>query len=136
MPDIPASEITDPKVYMSRRALMRAAVLAGTVAATSWVYRQLNSAPRSIEIQRKIGDLLATSQPANAAFRTDEKQTSFGDITHYNNFYEFSTDKDGVADAASSFVARPWTVTVGGLVRKPKTFDIHDLLKIAPAQER
>jgi sulfoxide reductase catalytic subunit YedY len=122
---------------MNRRALMRAGILAGTVAATGWVYRRLNSAPRSIAFQPQPLTLSATTEPgAQTAFRTNEKQTSFQDITHYNNFYEFSTDKDGVADAAGAFVARPWSVAVGGLVHKPQTFDIDDLLKIAPAQER
>src|SRR5207248_7877616 len=85
----------------------------------------------------------ATTQSSEAAdetiakaFRTDEKQTSFDEITHYNNFYEFSTDKDGVAPAAVNFVSRPWTVAVGGLCAKPTTFDLDDLLKIAPAEER
>ena len=116
---------------------MRAGILAGTIAATGWVYRRLNSAPRSIYSPPERNTLLATTQPdPQPAFRTTEKQTSFQDITHYNNFYEFSTDKDGVADAAAAFVPRPWTVSVGGLVRKPRTFDLDDLLKIAPAQER
>src|ERR1019366_5368114 len=122
---------------MNRRALMRAGIRAGTVAATGWVYRRLNSAPRSIYFSPNRNTLLATTQPdPQPAFRTTEKQTSFQDITHYNNFYEFSTDKDGVADAAAAFVPLPWTVSVGGLVRKPQTFDLDDLLKIAPAQER
>jgi methionine sulfoxide reductase catalytic subunit len=123
---------------MNRRALIRAGILAGTVAATSWVYRQLNSVPSGNGPQPKLGDIfLATSQPsAEPGFRTSEKKTSFQDITHYNNFYEFSTDKDGVADAAAAFATRPWTVVVGGLVHNPRTFDLDDLLKIAPAEER
>jgi sulfoxide reductase catalytic subunit YedY len=134
---IPADEITEPDVYLNRRSLMRAGILAGTVAATGWLYRQLNSAPRGTGSMPALGNLLATSQPSDEpGFRTNEKQTSLQDITHYNNFYEFSTDKDGVADAAAAFVPRPWTIAVGGLVRKPTTFDLDDFLKISPAEER
>jgi sulfoxide reductase catalytic subunit YedY len=62
--------------------------------------------------------------------------TSYKDITNYNNFYEFSTDKEAVASAAAGFVTRPWTIEVGGLVGKPRTFDIDDLLRLSPPQER
>jgi sulfoxide reductase catalytic subunit YedY len=136
LPNNSPDEITDPKDYLNRRALLRAGILAGTAAATGWIYRQLNSAPR-IQSHTSLGQLISTTQSSSdPAFRTDEKQTSLQNITHYNNFYEFSTDKDGVADAAAAFVTRPWTVAVGGLVRKPKIFDLDDLLKIATPEER
>jgi sulfoxide reductase catalytic subunit YedY len=70
------------------------------------------------------------------AFVTDEPRTPYEDITNYNNFYEFSTDKDGVAPAAKGFVTRPWTVQVSGLARKPKVFDLEEILSLAPAEER
>ena len=57
------------------------------------------------------------------------KRTPFNDITNYNNFYEFSTDKDEPAKRHSASKTRPWTVQVDGLVNKPKTFDIDDFLK-------
>ncbi|HEU4391899.1 MAG TPA: protein-methionine-sulfoxide reductase catalytic subunit MsrP, partial [Blastocatellia bacterium] len=65
-----------------------------------------------------------------------EKVTPFENITHYNNFYEFSTSKEGVAGRAKNFVTRPWTVEVEGLVQKPKVFDIDDILKLSPAEDR
>jgi sulfoxide reductase catalytic subunit YedY len=134
---IPSDEITDEQVYLNRRNFMRAGIVAASVAATGWVYRKLNQ-PNVVSVEQpKLANLIATSQPSMAsAFHTDEKQTSLQDITHYNNFYEFSTDKDGVAEAAAGFVTRPWTVSVGGLVHKPTTFDLDDLLKIAPPEER
>jgi sulfoxide reductase catalytic subunit YedY len=58
------------------------------------------------------------------------------DITHYNNFYEFSTDKEGVAAAAANFETKGWQVSVEGLVGKPKIFALDDLLKISPPEER
>lgn len=70
------------------------------------------------------------------AYRTNEAPTPLQDIAHYNNFYEFSTDKQAVAELAEKFVTRPWTVSVGGLVRKPRDFDLDDLLRISPPEER
>ena len=69
-------------------------------------------------------------------FRVDEPETSFENITHYNNFYEFSTDKEGVASAAEDFDTKGWQVSVEGLVNKPKVFALDDLLKISPPEER
>jgi sulfoxide reductase catalytic subunit YedY len=65
----------------------------------------------------------------------NESLTPFAAITNYNNFYEFSTDKGGVAPAAQGFVTQPWSVSVDGLVNKPKTFDLNELLKF-PLEER
>src|SRR5207253_935110 len=70
------------------------------------------------------------------AFRTTEQPTPLGDITHYNNYYEFSIVKEKVADLAKNFNARPWQIAVGGLCGKPKVFDLEELLAIAPPEER
>jgi sulfoxide reductase catalytic subunit YedY len=69
-------------------------------------------------------------------FSTDEKQTPFKDITTYNNFYEFGTDKYSPAQYAKSLQPRPWTVEVGGEANKPKRYDIDELMKLAPLEER
>lgn len=136
--DIKASEITDKKVYLNRRMFMRGAVLVGTTAATGLLYRQLNPPPAVVEKGAKIADVITTA-PAEAArngFTVSDKLTSFEDITNYNNFYEFSTEKRSVASEARGFVTRPWTVSVEGLVNKPKVYDLDDLLKIAAPEER
>ncbi len=70
-----------------------------------------------------------------SGFTTDEKLTPLENITNYNNFYEFSTDKQGVARAAKGFQTNPWTVSVDGLVNKPTTFGLEELLKF-PQEER
>jgi sulfoxide reductase catalytic subunit YedY len=139
--DTPASEITDPKTYLNRRTFMRAGVLVASTAATGWIYRRLNSPRLATVEQPPLANLVVpTSQPSAEAmaraFVTNEKRTPLEDITHYNNFYEFSTAKQEVAEVAANFVSRPWKVTVGGLARKPREFDLDDLLKIAPAEER
>jgi methionine sulfoxide reductase catalytic subunit len=136
--DIKASEITDQKVYLNRRHFIRGAVLAGSVAATGFVYRKLNSPAAVVQEQPKIEGLVKASSGDAAAqgFKVNEPLTSFEDITNYNNFYEFSTVKESVAPAARKFITRPWSVEVGGLVNKPKTFDLDDLLRLAPQEER
>jgi sulfoxide reductase catalytic subunit YedY len=153
---IRGSEITDEGTYLNRRTFLRAGILAASATATGWVYRKLNPRPRQTESRRPLGDLavVPSAEPApadagpapstrpaapsenTAGFVTDERRTGFWDITHYNNFYEFSLDKEAVAEMAAQFVWRPWQVSVGGLCRKPATFDLDDLLKIAPTQER
>ena len=67
---------------------------------------------------------------SKSSYSTTEKETPFNDITHYNNYYEFSTDKYEPADLSKNFNPRPWTIKVEGLVNKPKTFDIDALLKM------
>jgi len=137
--DIKSSEITDRRLYLNRRTFMRAAALAATTAATGLLYREINPPP----LPEKRGQKLADLQPAPApgagsspAFSVNEKKTSFEDITNYNNFYEFTTNKSGVAREAQNFTARPWTVSVEGLVHKPKVYDLDELLKISPPEER
>src|SRR6266576_4629687 len=129
--DIESSEITDEKVYLNRRLFMRGAVLAGSVAATGFIYRRLN--PPAAELTKgqtiQVVDNSSSTESATG-FTTSEARNSLEAITNYNTFYEFDTDKRGVASAAKGFVTRPWTVSVEGLVNKPKVFDLDELLKI------
>jgi sulfoxide reductase catalytic subunit YedY len=81
----------------------------------------------------------ATVVPAPASNQTDElgdPVNSFDDITHYNNYYEFSTNKEAVAPLSKDFTTSPWTVEVYGMVNKPKTYAIEDLLKNFTQEER
>ena len=121
--DIKSSEITPENVYLNRRNFIRASLLAGTTLATTGVYRFINPPPKNVETSI-IQDIIKPSD-----FKKEEKLNSFQEITNYNNFYEFSTSKTTVARKAENFVTNPWTVEVGGLVQKPKTFGIEELLK-------
>lgn len=135
---IAASEITDPGVYFNRRSFIRAGILAASAAATGLVYRRLNPVATGTVDKPVIQGL--TTPPAATAdaggLRVADPETSLQDITHYNNFYEFSTDKEGVAPAAANFDTKGWQVSVEGLVRKPGVFDLDELLKISPPEER
>jgi sulfoxide reductase catalytic subunit YedY len=130
--DIRSGEITDEKDFLNRRAFIRGAALVTTAAATGLLYRNLAtpnqppSKPDAAKVDPGSGYLTPSG----------EKATAFEDITNYNNFYEFSTSKGGVAAAAKDFVTRPWTVEVGGMVHKPKTFGVEDLIKLSPLEDR
>ena len=126
----PSSEITPEHVYLNRRNFIRAGLLAGTAAATGLTYRFFNPSPAE---QVETAAISNVEKPKIA--EPMGEPTSFEDITNYNNFYEFSTDKAAVAKKGRKLVTRPWTVDVGGLVQKPRTFDIDEILKF-PQEER
>src|SRR5215216_1222441 len=122
--DIKSSEITDERTYLNRRAFMRAGVLAASVVATGAVYRRLNRVGSGGAQPAKLA-LIPTTAPTTTqsaggidiskALAIDEPRTSYEAITHYNNFYEVSTDKEEVARVAANFNPKPWTVSVEGL---------------------
>ena len=121
---IKSSEITPEAVYLNRRNFIRAGLVAGTATATGLAYRLFNPpAPGDVALAKIENVRLEAGNS-----RVDELNT-FEEITNYNNFYEFSTDKLAVAKKARDFITRPWTIEVGGLVQKPRTFDIEELLK-------
>src|ERR1043166_10006263 len=93
-PDIKSSEITDQKTYLNRRMFIRGAVLAGSVAATGFVYRKLNPPPAVVEDRPKIAGLVTppTDEAMAKGFKVSDSATSYEDITNYNNFYEFDTE--------------------------------------------
>ena len=130
-------EVTNKQVYLNRRLFMRGAVLAATASATALLYRRLNQPPVEVPKGTPLQNILkpADAEAARNGFKVDEPLTPFKDITNYNNFYEFSTYKEEVASAARGFSTRPWTVSVGGLVNKPRNFDLDELLQF-PQEER
>jgi sulfoxide reductase catalytic subunit YedY len=131
------SEITPASVYWNRRAFMRGGIVVASAAATGLLYRGLNGVSNA-KVDTKAIDGLASAEGGapGSGFRVDEPMTPLESIAHYNNFYEFSTDKDGVAPLAAGFKTDGWKVAVDGLVHKPRTFDLADLLRIAPPEER
>jgi sulfoxide reductase catalytic subunit YedY len=125
-------KVTPENVFLNRRAFIRAGLVGGTAIATGGVYRALNPLrPAETAATPAPG----VYSPAHSDFSTSETPNSFSDITNYNNFYEFSTSKAGVAEKARAFVTKPWTVEVGGLAGSPKIFTIDELLEF-PQEER
>jgi methionine sulfoxide reductase catalytic subunit len=127
------SEITPHGAYLRRRELLaRFAAGAAGVALAGW-------AGRDAFAQTARPNKLAALPGARSAVAgavTMDKLTAYADVTGYNNFYEFGTDKDDPAKNAHTLKTRPWTVAVEGEVRKPKVFDIEELLKLSPMEER
>ena len=127
--DLPfPSEITPREVYEGRRAFLAKVAASAVVGSSLW-----EMATREAFAQGTVPKLPATRNPA---FSTNEKQTSFEDATHYNNFYEFGTDKADPAANAHTLRTRPWTVQIEGEVKKPQTIDLDRLVKLAPLEER
>jgi sulfoxide reductase catalytic subunit YedY len=130
-------QVTPRPLYMNRRMLMRGGLLAATAAGTGWLYRKLNDPSSGGAHTAKLDGLVAAPSGSASGFVvTGEAQTAFESATHYNNFYEFSTDKEDVAQAAAGFVTTGWKLAVGGLVKDPHTFTVPDLVALAPREER
>ena len=125
---IKSSEITPENVYLNRRTFLKGAVLAGSTVATGGLYRWLNQPPPVVPELANIAEVAQTTETTDG-LSVDEAKTPYKDITSYNNYYEFGTDKYSPARLAEKLQPRPWTIKVGGLVQKPQTFGIEDLLK-------
>jgi methionine sulfoxide reductase catalytic subunit len=135
--DDKSEKVTDKQVYLNRRLFMKAAALAGTATASTLLYRRVNPPPAEHVEGDKLQEVAKAPQAEaiKEGFAVTDKLTPLEAITSYNNFYEFDTSKSGVAYAAKGFVTRPWAVAVEGLVNKPRTFDLDELLKF-PLEER
>jgi len=129
---IRSAEITPESLYLNRREFIKTAALAAGVTF-------LAACGRTSEQNIDTAPDLTAEENLIATANSDElgnRLTSYKAITHYNNFYEFTVDKEGVAEMARKLTTSPWQVEVGGLVEKPKTFAIEDLLKKFTQEER
>jgi len=128
-PEIPSSEITPEHLYYSRRDFIRTAATAVAGAA----------AAGTVSACGVDDEALAQAGFANlgrSPFSTSEKQNTFEEITTYNNFYEFGTDKSDPARYAGRLKVSPWKVTVDGLVHKPADYNVEDIIRTASLEER
>ena len=119
------SDVTPESLYVSRRELMAGAAalaIVGCDVSTDATAAATAGAP-----------LKAT---ANGAYRLADPPTKFEAASTYNNFYEFGTGKDDPVRLAGTLKPRPWHVQVDGLCARPRTFDIEELLRLAPLEER
>ena len=129
--DILPSEITPESIYLRRREFMLGATLTAVA----------SSLPQSLfadDAQSNLKPLdyrkAATSNIAGAY--TNEMLTPFQDVTHYNNFYEFGTDKSDPAEHAGAMKTAPWSVAIEGEVEKPGIYALEDLLRGVDLEER
>src|SRR5580704_10798710 len=130
--DIPSSEITPKSTYMNRRTFIVGAAAAGAALAGGFYLREHLDSSDTSSVQANGAKL---SGIVKSPFSTTETPTSLKDITNYNNYYEFSTDKYEPNGLAKDFRTRPWTVAIDGLVKKPKKLDIDAILKLAALEE-
>ncbi len=119
---VKASEITPPRYYFNRRRFITSAAALLAAPALGW--------PVESRPARPLGPY------TRSRYIIDEPLTDYEDITHYNNFYEFSTDKEDVAELAKDFRTDPWTVIIDGEVEKPGRYHLEDILRPHPLEER
>jgi methionine sulfoxide reductase catalytic subunit len=145
IPKIPSHEITPEQIYLNRRKFMLGlgSVALGSLALAACAPVSLptgSAAPIPAESgDRPVNPVVLDPTPPVAGSGTDElgdPLNSFDEITNYNNFYEFSTDKQAVAPLSRHFVTSPWSLTVGGLVNNPGTYDVDDLKRMFDIEER
>jgi sulfoxide reductase catalytic subunit YedY len=127
-PDIKASEITDQKIYLERRQFLRVASTAALAVAAGVVPSLL--APSVTQAGEKLEAV------RKSPLSTDEALTPYEDVTHYNNFYEFGTDKDSPAKLSTNFRTKPWSVAVEGEVNKPAVYPLEEFIKPHALEER
>ncbi len=121
--EIPSSEITPKHLYLSRRQFMKgAAVSAAALAASALLASCRPSGPGT-------GDEAPAGEVSATVDELGDPLTEYQNVIGYNNFYEFTTDKESVAVSAVHLSTSPWQVAVGGLVNRPKVYDIDDLRK-------
>ena len=128
-PDIRYSEVTPRELYLRRREFLQGA--AGVAVGAAAALSPLGVAQTAAQGRAKLPNV--TKSPLST---TGEKINSYEDITGYNNFYEFGTDKDDPARNAQKFVTRPWTINVEGLVKSPGPIDIDSFIKPHALEER
>ncbi len=128
-PELTYADVTPKDVYFNRRRFLQAMGLAGAAFAGKNLL-ELATPSRSVFAAGKFPNL------AKSPFSTTEKQNTFEEVTHYNNFYEFGIDKDQPAKNAQKFRTSPWSVSVEGEVKTKRKFSMDEILKLAPLEER
>ena len=124
---VKSSEITPYSQYLSRRDFLKAAgIVTGSALLAACAPKATGTAVPESEAPVTTGKMDEFGDPAN----------SFEDITNYNNYYEFSTNKESVNGISEGFTTSPWTVEVYGMVHNPKTYGIEDLLSQFTQEER
>jgi sulfoxide reductase catalytic subunit YedY len=128
--DLKYSDVTPKSVYINRRKFLAEAAVAGGAVLAGRGLWEFFSPSQSVLANTKL--TVASKSP----FSTTEKQNTYEEVTHYNNFYEFGADKTDPAKNAGNFKTSPWSVSVEGEVAKPRTFSMDEILKLAPLEER
>jgi sulfoxide reductase catalytic subunit YedY len=129
-PDLKYSDVTPQDVYLNRRKFLYGMGIAGGAALAGKRLADLFSPPSQVLASSKLDGIV------KGKFNTDEKVTPIQSVTTYNNYYEFGTEKEDPSRNSKKFVTSPWSVAVEGEVKKPRTFTMDEILKLAPLEER
>ena len=134
--EIPSSQITSQSLYLSRRTFMKAAtaVVAGGLLASCAPGEEEAAAPAAEVVEG--GGETAVSAADNTTDELGNPINTFEEITTYNNYYEFTTDKEEVAAMAADYPLSPWQIEVGGLVNKPGIYDIDKIRQDFDQEDR
>jgi len=128
-PELTYKDVT-PKSFLDRRQFLIGMSAAGAALIAKHAVSELMSPSRTAYAGSKLSGVI------KSPFSTTESQTPYDDVTHYNNFYEFGTDKEDPSRNALHFKTSPWVVSVEGEVNKPRKFSMDEILKLAPLEER
>jgi len=128
-PDLTYADVTPKNVYFNRRNFLRGLGVAGAAAVIGERFASVLAHPGSVHANTKLSTVKSN-------YAVNEKVTPEDDVTHYNNFYEFGTDKGDPAKNAQNFRTSPWIVSVEGDVKTPRKFSIDEILKLVPLEER
>jgi len=124
---IPSSEITPENVYINRREFIGKSAAIGASTSLGWRSSDFGGLRERRFFQKDWSKVRS---------ELDEELTPFGDVTSYNNFYEFGTGKSDPARNSHSLKPRPWTIEVGGLCDNPGTYDLADFIKPGKIEDR
>jgi methionine sulfoxide reductase catalytic subunit len=130
-PDLSYKDVTPKTLYMGRRNFLLGLVATGAVVLSYKKLPYLFAGPATGSVPSPLSGLIKSPYTTSGEKITPEK-----DVTTYNNFYEFGTDKGDPSKNARNFVTSPWTVSVSGEVAKPRKFTMDEILKLAPLEER
>jgi sulfoxide reductase catalytic subunit YedY len=127
-PQLTSADVTPKDLYFNRRNFLRGLGIAGAATLVGERFANVLS-PVSTSASTKLATV-------KSAYTVPEKISSENDVTHYNNFYEFGSDKNDPAKNAQKLITTPWTVSVEGEVKIPRKFSLDEILKLAPLEER
>jgi len=127
--ELTPAQITPKSVYLNRRNFLRGIGIAGAATVAGEGLSALLRHPATVHASTKLATVKSN-------YTVDEKISSENDVTHYNNFYEFGSEKGDPAKNSQNFRTTPWTVSIEGEVKTPRKFSLDEILKLAPLEER
>src|SRR5258708_4120462 len=129
-PGLTNADVTPREEYQNRRTFLRKAAVVAEASLAGREFWEFASPSSHVFAGTKLSGV------SKSPFSTTEKQNTYDDVTHYNNYYEFGVDKTEPAKNAQGLKTYPWTVSIEGEVKKPRQITIDEILKLAPLEER